>query len=46
MKDETIDVEELENQFEPIDAIVCYECRQTKIGTCLWLDGECPLDLL
>jgi len=43
MTNETIDVKELESQFEPIDDIVCYECRQTRIGACIWLDGECPL---
>ena len=45
MKNETRDVEELENQFEPIDDIICYECGQTRFGACIWLDGECPLKL-
>jgi hypothetical protein len=46
MKNETRGIEELENQFEPIDDIICYECTQTKIGACVWLDGECSLNLL
>jgi len=46
MKNETIDVEVLGNQFEPIDNIICYECKQTRFSACVWLDGECPLDLL
>ena len=45
MKNETRDIEELEDQFEPIDPITCYECMQMRVSACVWLDGECPLDL-
>jgi hypothetical protein len=44
MANETIDSEGLENE-EPIDDIICYECMQTQFGACIYLDGECPLDL-
>jgi len=46
MKNDIMDAEALERQFEPIDDIVCYECRQTKFSACLYIDGECPLNLL
>lgn len=44
MTNETIDTEELETE-EPIDDILCYECMQTQFSACIFLDGECPLDL-
>lgn len=46
IKNDFMDAEALKRQFEPIDDIVCYECRQTKFSACLYLDGECPLNLL
>jgi hypothetical protein len=46
MSSEIIDAETSESQFKPIDDIVCYECRLTMFSACLYLDGECPLDLL
>jgi|BarGraNGADG00211_3_1021988.scaffolds.fasta_scaffold00389_9 hypothetical protein len=46
MSSYTIESEAIEREFEAIDEIVCYECGQTRIRACLYLDGECPLDLL
>ena len=46
MSSEINDAEAIEREFEAIDEIVCYECRQTMFSACLYLDGECPLDLL
>jgi hypothetical protein len=44
MTNETIDSKELETE-EPIDDIICYECMLTQFSACIFLDGECPLDL-
>jgi hypothetical protein len=44
MTNETIDPEGLESE-EPVEDIICYECMQTKFSACVYLDGECPLDL-
>jgi hypothetical protein len=46
MKNETVDVEEVENKFKPIDDIICYECMQTRFSACIWLGGGCPLNML
>ena len=44
MTNETIDPEGLESE-ELIDDIICSECMQKKFSACIYLDGECPLDL-
>jgi len=44
MTNETIDSEGLQSE-DPIDHIICYECKQTQFSACIYLDGECPLDL-
>jgi hypothetical protein len=44
MTNETIKAEELEGE-EPLDDIICYECMQRQFSACVYLDGECPLDL-
>lgn len=44
MTNETTDLEGFESE-EPIDDIICYECMQTKLSACVYLDGECRLDL-
>ena len=46
MSSESIDTETFEREYEAIDDIVCYECKQTMFSACLYLDGECQLDLL
>jgi hypothetical protein len=42
---ENVDTEALENEFEPVDDIMCYECMLKRFSACIWLDGECQLDL-
>ena len=44
MANDTIDPEGFEREG-PIDDIICYECMQTKFSACVYLDGECLLDL-
>lgn len=46
MSSQITDAEAIESEFEVIDDIVCYECRQMMFSACIYLAGECPLDLL